>query len=621
MSSNNPPSKDAPLTVNEQVIVMSGHETIRVLEVEVDGSQSSSASDGKSEGKADEGLSAEQPEARNTPKIVSVSSIAGEAAMGDPQVMSVGTPAVQTLTPAVPVSVSLPQPQAALPITVQGCPQMLTQESLATLMTGMIAQTGSLGQPLLIPLNMSGSIGGQGGLAVLTLPTTNVATLPGLAATNPAGNLIKLPFTGLQAATVLNSIQPQLQTGAQTMFQPQTASIQPVQTAVQQVTPQPAQAMSTQATNAQVAAVQPGSAASTVSPPNISVAALQTAGLSINPAIISAASLGAQPQFLTSLTSTPIISSAISSMAGITSQIITNAQGQVIGTLPLLVNPGSLAGGATASALPLQGLQVQAVTPQLLLNTQGQIIAAVGNGPAAVATSAAVLTKTAAPPALNKPSTQASVTTATQSPVVIAPQPSMLKTAATHPPMAPINCGELAKVGHLVNNPQQTASSEEGINLQEIREFAKNFKIRRLSLGLTQTQVGQALTATEGPAYSQSAICRFEKLDITPKSAQKLKPVLEKWLAEAEHWNQKGQQNLMEFVGGEPSKKRKRRTSFTPQAIEVLNSYFEKNALPTGQEITEIARELNYDREVVRVWFCNRRQTLKNTSKINVFQV
>ncbi|XP_011475841.1 POU domain, class 6, transcription factor 1 isoform X1 [Oryzias latipes] len=602
---------------NNQVIVMSGHETIRVLEVEVDGSQSSSASDGKSEGKADEGSSAagEQPAARSAPKSVTVSTSAREAAMGDQQVVSVGSPAVQSLTPAVPISVSLPQPQAAMPITVQGCPQVLTQESLATLMTGMMAQTGSLGQPLLIPLNMSGSIGGQGGLAVLTLPTTNVATLPGLAATNAAGNLIKLPFTGLQAATVLNSIQPQLQTSAQTVFQPQTASIQPVQTAVQQVTPQPAQV-----TNAQVAAVQPSSAASTVSP-NISVAALQTAGLSINPAIISAASLGAQPQFLTSLTSTPILNSAISSMAGITSQLITNAQGQVIGTLPLLVNPGSLAGGATTSTLPLQGLQVQAVTPQLLLNTQGQIIATVGNGPAAVATSAAVLTKAAAPPAPNKPSTQASVTAATQSPVVIAPQPSMLKTAATHPSMAPINCGELAKVGQLVSKPQQTASSEEGINLEEIREFAKNFKIRRLSLGLTQTQVGQALTATEGPAYSQSAICRFEKLDITPKSAQKLKPVLEKWLAEAEHWNQKGQQNLMEFVGGEPSKKRKRRTSFTPQAIEVLNSYFEKNALPTGQEITEIARELNYDREVVRVWFCNRRQTLKNTSKINVFQV
>lgn len=68
-------------------------------------------------------------------------------------------------------------------------------------MTGMMAQTGSLGQPLLIPLNMAGSIGSQGGLAVLTLPTTSVATLPGLAAANPAGNLLKLPFAGLQGKT------------------------------------------------------------------------------------------------------------------------------------------------------------------------------------------------------------------------------------------------------------------------------------------------------------------------------------------------------------------------------------------------------------------------------------
>ncbi|PWA28521.1 hypothetical protein CCH79_00020711, partial [Gambusia affinis] len=520
--------------------------------------------------------------------------------------------AVQTVNPAAQLSVSIAQPQATMPITVQGCPQVLTQESLATLMTGMMAQTGSLGQPLLIPLNMAGSIAGQGGLAVFTLPTTNVATLPGLAATNPAGNLLKLPFAGLQAATVLNSVQPQLQANTQAMFQPQAAPVQPVQTSVQQVPPQQTQVTNAQVTNAQATAAQVTSVANTISQPNISVAALQTAGLSINPAIISAASLGAQPHFLSSLTSTPIINSAMPSMAGITSQIITNAQGQVIGTLPLLLNPASLAGGTAAPSLPLQGLQVQTIAPQLLLNTHGQIIATLGNGHAAVATSAAVLPKTTAPPTVNKPNAQ--------SPVVIAPQPSALKTPTALTSAAPIACGDMAKVGQLVSKPQQAASSEEGINLEEIREFAKNFKIRRLSLGLTQTQVGQALTATEGPAYSQSAICRFEKLDITPKSAQKLKPVLEKWLAEAEHWNQKGQQNLMEFVGGEPSKKRKRRTSFTPQAIEVLNSYFEKNALPTGQEITEIARELNYDREVVRVWFCNRRQTLKNTSKINVFQ-
>ncbi|KAK2897257.1 POU domain, class 6, transcription factor 1 isoform X1 [Channa argus] len=625
MNSQDPPAKGAPLTVNEQVIVMSGHETIRVLEVEVDTPLPSSVPEVKSECKAEEGVArpAEQPEAGSTQDNPTVSQATGGIVLGEQQVVSVEAPApaVQTLTPAVPISVSLPQAQAGMPITVQGCPQVLTQESLATLMTGMMAQTGSLGQPLLIPLSMAGSIGGQGGLAVLTLPTNNVATLPGLAAANPTGNLLKLPFAGLQAATVLNSVQPQLQTNAQAVFQPQAASVQALQPAVQQVTSQPTQVSSAQVSPAQVASAQMTSATTTVSQSNISLAALQTAGLSINPAIINAASLGAQPQFLSSLTSTPIFTSAMSNMAGITSQIITNAQGQVIGTLPFLVNPASLAGGAATSTLPLQGLQVQTVTPQLLLNTQGQIIATVGNGPASVVTSAAVMPKAAAPPTLSKPNTQASVTGATQSSVVIAPQPSVLKTTTTLSSPVPITCGDIAKVGQLVNKPQQVVSSEEGINLEEIREFAKNFKIRRLSLGLTQTQVGQALTATEGPAYSQSAICRFEKLDITPKSAQKLKPVLEKWLAEAEHWNQKGQQNLMEFVGGEPSKKRKRRTSFTPQAIEVLNSYFEKNALPTGQEITEIARELNYDREVVRVWFCNRRQTLKNTSKINVFQV
>ncbi|XP_041712442.1 POU domain, class 6, transcription factor 1-like isoform X3 [Coregonus clupeaformis] len=635
------PAADTPLTVNEQplgsctlkfptknnqVIVMSGHETIRVLEVEVDqASLPSSVPDGRTGlGGEDVSNQAMQPEA-GTQDSPPAPHNTGGVVLGE-QVVAVDSEAsaVQNLAQtAVPISVSLSQPQATMPITVQslqGCQQVLTQDGLATLMTGMMAQTGSLGQPLLIPLSMAGSMGGQG-LAVLTFPTSNVATLPGLSAASQSGGLLKLPFAGLQGlqtATVLNPVQAQ-----QTVFQSQTASLQQVQAAMQQAQ------QNTQVTAAQLARAMPA-----VSQPSVSVATLHSAGLSINPAInnmfwmppfqssqISAASLGAQPQFISSLTSTPIITSA---MSGITSQIITNAQGQVIGTIPLMLNPASLTGGAATQALNLQGfqgLQVQTVQPQLVLNNQGQIIATIGNGPATVPTSAAVIPKPNVPVTFSKPSTQAQVTTVTQSPVVIAPQPSAMKTVTPISSSVPITCGETPTVGQLVSKPQQGCTDEEGINLEEIREFAKNFKIRRLSLGLTQTQVGQALTATEGPAYSQSAICRFEKLDITPKSAQKLKPVLERWLAEAELWNQKGQQNLMEFVGGEPSKKRKRRTSFTPQAIEVLNTYFEKNALPTGQEITEIAKELNYDREVVRVWFCNRRQTLKNTSKINVFQV
>ena len=159
--------------------------------------------------------------------------------------------------------------------------------------------------------------------------------------------------------------------------------------------------------------------------------------------------------------------------------------------------------------------------------------------------------------------------------------------------------------------------------MDEIREFAKAFKLRRLALGLTQTQVGQALSATKGPAYSQSAICRFEKLDITPKSAAKIKPVLEKWMQEAElkyadRLKSGSQQNFADLLGSETSKKRKRRTSFTPQALEVLNEAFEKNTHPSGNQgadITMLANKLNIDREVIRVWFCNKRQALKNNVK------
>lgn len=43
-----------------------------------------------------------------------------------------------------------------------------------------------------------------------------------------------------------------------------------------------------------------------------------------------------------------------------------------------------------------------------------------------------------------------------------------------------------------------------------------------------------------------------------------------------------GQNHLTDFIGIEPSKKRKRRTSFTPQALELLNAHFERNTHPSG---------------------------------------
>nr|XP_033795643.1 POU domain, class 6, transcription factor 1 isoform X2 [Geotrypetes seraphini] len=482
-------------------------------------------------------------------------------------------------------------------LALQATPQVLTQENLAAVLASVVAPAGTVTQPLLVPISMAG----QQGLAMWTFPTATVAALPGLTATPSTAGVFKLSLANLQApmlSTALQTSAPAAPTlPAQPVFQaPQVMQPQtPLQT---QPVPMIAPTLKAAETQAQIT-VQPTS-------------------FSFNPAIISAASLGGQTQLLSSLAATPVITSAIPGVQSIANQILTNAQGQVIGTLPWLLNSAGITASSMPVALSAQNLQVQTVTPQLLLNAQGQVIATL----ASTAMQPAVVQKQSDPQSPEKLDEQMppiEPAPAISQPAVVLASPTPVP--ASPPSPVPLPCSETPTVGQLVSKSQATAIDEDGINLEEIREFAKNFKIRRLSLGLTQTQVGQALTATEGPAYSQSAICRFEKLDITPKSAQKLKPVLEKWLLEAEMRNQEGQQNLMDFVGGEPSKKRKRRTSFTPQAIEALNAYFEKNALPTGQEITEIAKELNYDREVVRVWFCNRRQTLKNTSKLNVFQI
>ncbi|XP_025933992.1 POU domain, class 6, transcription factor 1 [Apteryx rowi] len=603
--------QEASLTVNEQVIVMSSHETIRVLEVGVDAplpaeeDRKALEMPAREVARGSPGETAD-PAREDVPPSAETSGSGDTAgkAKAAPGAASAGVASAGTFGQA-----PSQQPQPMAPLAVQAAPQVLTQENLATVVTGVMVPAGTVTQPLLIPISIAGQVAGQQGLAVWTFPTATVAALPGLTAASPTGGIFKPPIANLQAAAVLNTAipapvqpAPPLPAAAQPRPPAQTQSAFAPAPGQPPILPQPA------------AAPAPPLAKPLETQTQITV---QPAGFAFNPGIIGAASLGGQTQLLGSLAAAPVIANTISSVQGITGQILTNAQGQVIGTLPWVVNPPGLTAAGPA-ALPAPNLQVQAVTPQLLLNAQGQVIATLAGS----TIQAAAVKKTSAPEAPAKSEVQPiQPAPALSQPAVVIASPAPAAKTSSAP--VPITCSETPTVSQLVSKPQAPNASvdEDGINLEEIREFAKNFKIRRLSLGLTQTQVGQALTATEGPAYSQSAICRFEKLDITPKSAQKLKPVLEKWLSEAELRNQEGQQNLMEFVGGEPSKKRKRRTSFTPQAIEALNAYFEKNALPTGQEITEIAKELNYDREVVRVWFCNRRQTLKNTSKLNVFQI
>ncbi len=106
-----------------------------------------------------------------------------------------------------------------------------------------------------------------------------------------------------------------------------------------------------------------------------------------------------------------------------------------------------------------------------------------------------------------------------------------------------------------------TTHPEEPSDLEELEQFARTFKQRRIKLGFTQVHthkhacthrrfvfhciimfglcfplqgdVGLAMGKLYGNDFSQTTISRFEALNLSFKNMCKLKPLLEKWLNDA----------------------------------------------------------------------------------------
>ncbi|XP_071333245.1 POU domain, class 2, transcription factor 1b isoform X2 [Trachinotus anak] len=165
-----------------------------------------------------------------------------------------------------------------------------------------------------------------------------------------------------------------------------------------------------------------------------------------------------------------------------------------------------------------------------------------------------------------------------------------------------------------------TPTLEEPSDLEELEQFAKTFKQRRIKLGFTQGDVGLAMGKLYGNDFSQTTISRFEALNLSFKNMCKLKPLLEKWLNDAVcAENLTSDQALSSPSGlGSPgmgiegiNRRRKKRTSIETNIRVALEKSFLENQKPTSEEITMIADQLNMEKEVIRVWFCNRRQKEK----------
>ncbi|XP_008105919.1 POU domain, class 2, transcription factor 1 isoform X1 [Anolis carolinensis] len=160
-----------------------------------------------------------------------------------------------------------------------------------------------------------------------------------------------------------------------------------------------------------------------------------------------------------------------------------------------------------------------------------------------------------------------------------------------------------------------TPSLEEPSDLEELEQFAKTFKQRRIKLGFTQGDVGLAMGKLYGNDFSQTTISRFEALNLSFKNMCKLKPLLEKWLNDAENLSSDSalsSPSALNSPGAEGlNRRRKKRTSIETNIRVALEKSFLENQKPTSEEITMIADQLNMEKEVIRVWFCNRRQKEK----------
>ncbi|XP_068972699.1 POU domain, class 2, transcription factor 2-like isoform X1 [Bombus flavifrons] len=160
--------------------------------------------------------------------------------------------------------------------------------------------------------------------------------------------------------------------------------------------------------------------------------------------------------------------------------------------------------------------------------------------------------------------------------------------------------------------PRLEPSPEETTDLEELEQFAKTFKQRRIKLGFTQGDVGLAMGKLYGNDFSQTTISRFEALNLSFKNMCKLKPLLQKWLEDADNSlnNPNSLSNPLttpEAIG----RRRKKRTSIETSVRVALEKAFVQNPKPTSEEITVLADTLAMEKEVVRVWFCNRRQKEK----------
>ena len=137
--------------------------------------------------------------------------------------------------------------------------------------------------------------------------------------------------------------------------------------------------------------------------------------------------------------------------------------------------------------------------------------------------------------------------------------------------------------------------------------LTKHFQNIKMISGYTQGDVGLAMGKMYGNDFSQTTISRFEALNLSFKNMCKLKPLLAKWLDDADNSMSNNSLYCNNLSAADSmGRRRKKRTSIETTVRIAMERAFAQNSKPTSEEISYVANSLGMEKEVVRVWFCNR---------------
>ena len=165
--------------------------------------------------------------------------------------------------------------------------------------------------------------------------------------------------------------------------------------------------------------------------------------------------------------------------------------------------------------------------------------------------------------------------------------------------------------------------------LEELEQFAKEFKEMRIKRGFTQLEVA-TLLAVINPNVSQSTVSRFESMGLSFTNIINLKPYFElfkakiaKDMAERKTLTDKDDdQGFFDFSFDDdeikpppPKVKRYKRTEISAQMHRTFEKCFLANPQPSPEEIQVISEYCQMESRVVRVWFCNQRRKEANKER------